>query len=101
MTILTLKENRDVLSVQFRDFLIKRGYKIKTKSGHPSTVYDYIKRIDRIAKRENYDWNEIADKIENIVIKYDCNGTEEEFGNKSHRAYINALKAYKDCLQKR
>lgn len=100
MTILTLKENRDVLSVQFRDFLIKRGYKIKTKSGHPSTVYDYIKRIDQIAKNESCDWCDIAKDINILVKKYDIGGIEEEFGNKSHRAYINALKAYKDFLQK-
>ncbi len=101
MTILKLKKDKYNLREQYRYYLIKQGYSIETPSGYPSTVYDYIKRIDRIAKRENYDWNEIADKIENIVIKYDCNGTEEEFGNKSHRAYINALKAYKDFLQNR
>jgi hypothetical protein len=36
----------DTLEASFRDYLISEGYKQTTPSGHPSTVYDYCKRIE-------------------------------------------------------
>lgn len=94
------KEENSILREQYRDFLIEQGYSTKTSSGNPSTVYDYIKRIDSIAENESCDWCDIADNINILVKKYDIGGIAEELGNKSHRAVINALKRYKEFLQK-
>ena len=79
---------------QFREYLIKKGYKENTFSGNPSTVYDYIKRIDFVCNEENTSWELLANDISSIVSLYDKNGLKESLGNKSHRAVINALKQF-------
>lgn len=40
------------LKEKFRDWLIKQELSEKTPSGKQSTVYDYIKTIDRVWKNE-------------------------------------------------
>lgn len=83
---------------KFEDYLIKQGYSVTTPSGNPSTVYDYIKRIDRICLNENMTWNELAEKISIVVTQYDVGGSKEELGRKSHNAVINALKRFGDLV---
>ncbi|GAB6106881.1 hypothetical protein [Fusibacter bizertensis] len=82
----------------FEDYLIKQGYSVKTPSGNPSTVYDYIKRIDRVCLNENMTWNELAGQIYTVVTQYDIGGCKEELGRKSHNAVINALKRFGDFV---
>ena len=79
---------------KFRKYLIQKGYKENTPSGKPSTVYDYIKRIDSVCKEENSSWELLANNISSIVILYDTNGLKESLGNKSHRSVRNALKQF-------
>lgn len=81
---------------QFKDFLIKKGYSENTPSGNPSTVYDYVKRVERICNRENVATEHLAENIIYYVDKYDSLGSEADFGKKSHSAYINALKRFKE-----
>ena len=40
------------------------------------------------------------ENIDFYVKKYDTDGTEAEYGNKSHRANINALKRFRDFIRK-
>lgn len=59
-----LKEN-------FRKWLVKQGLSEKTSSGRKSTVYDYIKTIDRICKNEGgITWEELASNIFSIIDNY-------------------------------
>ena len=81
---------------QFRHFLINTGYKETTPSGHPSTVYDYMKRIEKVCEWENESWETLATNIDDIVRMYDVGGSKEERGKKSHSAVINALRRYKE-----
>lgn len=68
--------------------------------GKPSTAYDYSKsRIPKICERENITIDELAKKISVYVDKYDTFGDESEFGNKSNRAFINALKRFKEFVE--
>ncbi len=83
---------------QYEDYLIKKGYSVTTPSGNPSTVYDYIKRIDRVCLNENMTWNELAGQISMIITQYDIGGSKEELGRKSHNAVINALKRFGDFV---
>ena len=83
---------------EFRNFLVKQGYKLTTPSGNPSTVYDYLKRIDKVCEWENTSWEGLAKNIEIIVQLYDVGGKKETLGNKSHRAVINALKRYQEYI---
>ncbi|MGO4819437.1 hypothetical protein [Flavobacterium sp. W22_SRS_FP1] len=85
---------------QFKEYLKKQGYSENTPSGKPSTVYDYVKRVDKICERERVPLQELTENICFYVKKYDTYGSEEEFGKKSHSAFINALKRFQDfCKQ--
>ena len=85
---------------KFKDYLISKGYSEITPLGKPSTAYDYSKsRIPKICERENITIFELAQKISIYVDKYDKFGDESEFGNKSNRAFINALKRFKEFLE--
>lgn len=84
---------------QFKEYLIKEGYKEYTPSGHPSTVYDYIKRIDFICEEEGLlSWTQLAANVNHYVNNYDIGGKKERLGELSHRAVINALKRFRDFL---
>ena len=48
-----LGEGKIYIKKQFERYLISKGYSQTTPSGNPSTVYDYIKRIDKICKFEH------------------------------------------------
>ena len=83
---------------QFEQFLIRKGYSKETPSGHPSTVYDYLKRIDSVCKEEHYSWGQLAASIDSIVRQYDVGGKKQDIGEKSHRAVINALKQFQEFV---
>ena len=83
---------------EFENYLILQGYSLTTPSGNPSTVYDYLKRIDKVCIWENCTWEMLAMNISQIVRMYDVGGLKENWGNLSHRAVINALKRFRDFL---
>ena len=85
---------------QFELYLISKGYKQFTPSGHPSTVYDYCKRIDFIANEEGLNWTDLAKQIEKILPLYDDCGPKQDLGRKSHHAVINALRRFSEFLSK-
>jgi hypothetical protein len=85
----------------FERFLIVNGYKTQTPSGNPSTVYDYIKRIDKVCEWENLTWNSLSNQIAAIVRTYDAGGAKEDLGKTSHNAVINALKRFAEYVHAR
>ena len=84
---------------RFRNYLLTKGYSELTPSGNPSTVYDYIKRIDRVCEWESVSWEMLRERIEQVVLLYDQGGAKEELGNKSHRAVINALRRFNEFVR--
>ena len=81
----------------FTAYLIERGYKQFTDTGKNSTVYDYVKRIEKIMMWESYDsWNDVVDNIEHLCTLYGPGGAKEEYGKKSHNAVICALLRFKE-----
>ncbi len=84
---------------RFRNYLLTKGYSELTPSGNPSTVYDYIKRIDRVCEWESVNWEILGTRIEQVVLLYDQGGAKEELGNKSHRAVINALRRFNEFVR--
>ncbi len=80
---------------KFKEFLISEGYSEYTPSGNPSTVYDYIKRINRIIVWETLTWDSLKDNISHVITVYDIGGEKEYIGRKSHNSYISALRAFK------
>ena len=83
----------------FKEYLIQKGYSEYTPSGKPSTAYDYVKRINKICERERISTNQLADNINDYLKKYDIGGSEEDFGKKSHSAFINALRRFKEFIK--
>lgn len=83
----------------FSRFLIQHGYREYTPSGNPSTVYDYVKRVEKICERERISIKQLEESISFYVNKYDTFGSEEAFGNQSHRSFINALKRFEDYVK--
>lgn len=83
----------------FKHYLIQKGYSEYTPSGNPSTVYDYVKRINKICERERISIKQLANNIGDYVEKYDTFGSEEEFGKKSHNAFISALKRFEEFIK--
>ena len=59
------------LRENFIRWLIKEGLSEKTPAGNPSTVYDYVARIDEICKKERHIfWEELAGKLFSIAPRY-------------------------------
>jgi hypothetical protein len=94
------KDKKSHVLKNFETYLIEQGYSVQTSSGLPSTVYDYGNRVDKILERERISILKLAENIDFYVKKYDTDGTEAEYGNKSHRANINALKRFRDFIRK-
>ena len=84
---------------KFKKYLIEKEYREFTPSGKPSTVYDYIKRVEKIRSRENLTLSELAKNISYYVDKYGPTGNESEFGKRSHNAFINALRRFGEFLE--
>ncbi len=80
----------------FKRYLIHKGYSEYTPSGNPSTVYDYVKRVEKICERERISIKKLAENIDVYVKKYDTFGSEAEFGKRSHNSFISALKRFED-----
>ena len=83
----------------FKDFLIEQGYSEFTPSGKPSTVYDYVKRVEKICDRENITVIGMAENIAFYVERYGATGNEAEFGMKSHNAFICALRKFEEFMK--
>ena len=65
---------------RFENLWVKQGYKLTTSSSNPSTVYDYLKRIDKVCEWESTSWEGLANSIGVIVKVYDVGGEKEDFG---------------------
>lgn len=83
---------------KFEEFLIQRGYRKYTANGNPSTVYDYIKRIDTVCQWEKMDWRDLAENIEKILHDYEKKGAKSDLGAKSHNAVRCALRCFRDFI---
>lgn len=88
----------DVVASSYEEYLIKAGYSVETDSGNPSTVFAYVKAVDSVLDKEGISWGTLHSNIDDIVKKYDVGGVEENFGNKSNKTVINALKRFKDFI---
>lgn len=87
---------------QYLKYLIEQGYKQYTPSGNPSTIYSYIKAIERVMNWERIEsWSDLAKVIQEICAKYDEGGEKEKLGMMSNKTVINALKRYQEFAMKK
>lgn len=83
----------------FEDYLIKAGYKCESVGGNQSTVYSYSKAVESVMDEEGITYSELVRNISAIASKYDIGGDKVDFGNKSNRTYINALRRFEDYVE--
>jgi hypothetical protein len=84
----------------FEIYLIMEGYKVKTDSGDPSTVYSYVNAVESVLEEEGLTWDALKANISATVSKYDVGGEKETFGAKSNRTVISALKCFENYVNK-
>lgn len=78
----------------FYNYLVSAGYKEYTPSGRKGTVYSYCYAIEKVLENEGISWEELIKNIKQIIVKYDQGGIYEDFGNRSNRTVINALRSF-------
>ena len=83
----------------FEDYLVKSGYKCESEVGHQSTVYSYSKAVESVLEEEGITYSELVRNISSIASKYDIGGEKVDFGNKSNRTYINALRRFEEYVE--
>ncbi len=88
------------LKEQFQKYLEEKGYKLFTPSGSPSTIYSYIKSIEKIVSCEGYEgWHEVAKHIDYLCLLYGEGGAKQAEGQKSHKTVINALQRFQEFVE--
>lgn len=86
-------------ATDFINYLINAGYKTETDSGYDSTVYSYAKAAESVIKEEGVTWLDLESNIADIIDRYDVGGAREDFGAKSNKTVINALKRFKEFVE--
>lgn len=84
---------------RFEEYLIRKGFKVKTPKGQPSTVYNYLRRIDYICEIEKKDWIELSKIAISILPDYEIGGKKEIIGSESHGTVRCALSTFCDFLK--
>lgn len=77
----------DDIKVHFQSWLKEKGCQEKTSKGRPSTIYEYIKRIDRLCDKlynnhTSKEWEILAANIESVLICYSETCNKEYYINK-------------------
>ncbi len=59
------------LEERFKNWLLQQGLSEKTPKGNPSTIYDYVRTINRVRKKEGHlSWDELAVNVMAIIPNY-------------------------------
>lgn len=95
----------------FKEWLIKQGYSEKTKSGRPSTVYEYISQINKVCDIVYLDhniphWELLAEDIYpilgfyNLCKKEDAQITADNISQTKDFLinFLSRMRAYKDNI---
>lgn len=95
----------------FKEWLIKQGYSEKTKSGRPSTVYEYISKINKVCDIVYLDhniphWELLAEDIYpilgfyNLCKKEDAQITADNISQTKDFLinFLSRMRAYKDNI---
>ena len=82
------------IQTKYEAYLEAAGYPVVGVSGNDSTVPAYSRAVEKVIENEGITWADLQINISNIVAKYDVGGACEDFGNKSNKTVINALKRF-------
>ena len=82
------------IQTKYEAYLEAAGYPVVGVSGNDSTVPAYSRAVEKVIENEGITWADLEINISNIIAKYDIGGACEDFGNKSNKTVINALKRF-------
>ena len=82
------------VQTKYEAYLEAAGYPVVGVSGNDSTVPAYSRAVEKVIENEGITWADLESNISNIIAKYDVGGVCEDFGNKSNKTVINALKRF-------
>ena len=82
------------IQTKYEAYLEAAGYPVVGVSGNDSTVPAYSRAVEKVIENECITWADLESTISNIIAKYDVGGVCEDFGNKSNKTVINALKRF-------
>ena len=83
-----------VAPIRFKDFLLSVASSRTGRKYSPNTVNGYIWGIGIVCEEENCKWEDLASRIDNLVLRYGSSGDKSDVGEKGKRTVISALKAY-------
>ena len=87
------------IQTQYEEYLKAAGYPVIGRTGKESTVPAYVYAVEQVLREENLTWAELEKNISQIVTKYDVGGECEDFGARSNRRVINALKRFAEFVE--
>ena len=82
------------IQTKYEAYLEAAGYPVVGVSGNDSTVPAYSRAVEKVIENEGITWADLENNISNIIAKYDVGGMCEDFGKKSNKTVINALKRF-------
>lgn len=82
------------MNINFKNWLINKGYAQYTANRKPSTVYDYMTGVLYVCKWEQKSIDELADNISSILPKYVNGGEYFVRGRMRSRSVRCGLKAF-------
>ena len=76
---------------QFETWLLAKNYK-------PTTAIDYPARLERLCRKEKFDYEHLAQHLAEIMPQYEKNGKKSSYGKRSHSSVLNALRRFSEFL---
>lgn len=75
----------------FENWLLNQNYSIKTSA-------DYMGRIERLCRKEEYTLAHLVENIASILPEYETAGEKSSYGRRSHTSVRQALRRFKMFL---
>lgn len=79
------------MNLNFKSWLLSKGYSNKTGNNKPSTVYNYLRSINYICKIEGLSIEELAKQATNLLPLYCKGGIKEDKGRHFSRSVRSSL----------
>ena len=75
----------------FEKWLLQNNYK-------PTTAADYMGRIERLCRNEQFTLAHLVENIASILPQYETAGEKSSYGKRSHTSVRQALRRFKMFL---
>ena len=75
----------------FENWLLQNNYK-------PTTATDYMGRIERLCRKEEFTLAHLVENISSILPQYEITGEKSSYGKRSHTSVRQALRRFKMFL---